>query len=422
MKKNIIIVEYSKSVDKLISFVLEERGYQVLHASSFEELLNIENEILETSIGFCEAIMAYEEENKSLDYLLDKGVPTIALIDDMDYENFKFKDGVVDLIIKGDIYSIVEKITNSIIRLEHNSQIKILLVDDSESFRSLVKANLENSLFQVLEANDGDVGLEVIKENEDIHLVITDFYMPNMIGTDLIKNIREFATKENLPIIGISSDDKTTSQFLQAGANDYINKNFTNEEFLSRVYNGLELVEKFHEIEKGKILLEQYKKSVDESNIVSKTDLKGKITYVNDRFCQISGYTREELIGQSHNIVRHPDISNAVYKELWEAIKDKRTWRGIIKNRAKDGGTYYVDSFIMPILDNKGNVKEYMSVRHDISKVVEQEQQIRKNFSDPMTGMANRQKLFKDLEDFENNKSFLLSFIDIDDFSNINDF
>lgn len=115
-------------------------------------------------------------------------------------------------------------------------------------------------------------------------------------------------------------------------------------------------------------LLQQYKNAIDTSLIVSKTNLKGIITYVNDKFCQISGYTKEELIGKNHNIVRHPDLLDAVYTDLWHTIKAKKIWRGFFPNKAKNGETYYVNATIFPILNSQNEVIEYMAIREDVTK------------------------------------------------------
>ena len=79
----------------------------------------------------------------------------------------------------------------------------------------------------------------------------------------------------------------------------------------------------------------QYQNAIDASNIVSKTDIYGYITFVNDEFCNISKYSRDELIGQNHNIVRHPDVSPEVFKRLWKTILAKKVYKGIIKNFKK---------------------------------------------------------------------------------------
>ncbi|OQR40791.1 hypothetical protein AS859_09565 [Aliarcobacter cryaerophilus] len=106
------------------------------------------------------------------------------------------------------------------------------------------------------------------------------------------------------------------------------------------------------------------------SSIVSKADFKGNITYVNEAFCKISGYKEEELIGKPHNIVRHPDMDSSVFKEMWHTIKDlKQPWSGIVKNRKKDGNFYWVQTIINPILDENGNILEFIGIRTDITEI-----------------------------------------------------
>ncbi len=105
--------------------------------------------------------------------------------------------------------------------------------------------------------------------------------------------------------------------------------------------------------------------------IITKTDPLGRITYANDYFCEISEYTREELIGKPHNIIRHPDMPKSVFKELWQTIKEKKeSWTGFIKNRKKNGGYYWVVATVFPVLNEKGEVIEYISLRKDITEVV----------------------------------------------------
>lgn len=117
-------------------------------------------------------------------------------------------------------------------------------------------------------------------------------------------------------------------------------------------------------------LLEQYQKALDETAIVSKTDINGIITFVNDKFCKISGYSKEELIGKPHNIVRHPDTPKSLFKKLWKTILSKRIFKGIIKNRKKDGSYYYVDSTIIPIMDSNDDIVEFIAVRYDITELI----------------------------------------------------
>ena len=110
-----------------------------------------------------------------------------------------------------------------------------------------------------------------------------------------------------------------------------------------------------------------YKKVLNESSIVAITDKFGLITFANDNFCKISKYTREELIGQDHKMVNSGYHSKEFMKDIWTTIEAKNIWRGEIKNKAKDGSIYWVDTTIVPFLDDYGNIYQYVSVRNDIT-------------------------------------------------------
>ncbi|OHE00789.1 MAG: PAS domain-containing sensor histidine kinase [Sulfurimonas sp. RIFCSPLOWO2_12_36_12] len=117
-------------------------------------------------------------------------------------------------------------------------------------------------------------------------------------------------------------------------------------------------------------MLRQYKDAIEKSNIISKTDIDGVITFVNDEFCNISGYSKNELIGQNHNIVRHPDVPKEKFNLLWETLKNKKIYKDTVKNLAKDGSTFYVNTTIIPILDENSNIAEYIAIRYDVTKEV----------------------------------------------------
>ena len=96
--------------------------------------------------------------------------------------------------------------------------------------------------------------------------------------------------------------------------------------------------------------------------IVSETDEKGIILYANEDFCKMAGYTKDELIGQPHNMVRHPDMPKVAFKGLWDDIQAGKTWNGIVKNRTKSGGYYWVNATAYPSIDSHGK-KRYISIR-----------------------------------------------------------
>ena len=162
-----------------------------------------------------------------------------------------------------------------------------------------------------------------------------------------------------------------------------------------------------------------YKKAIDESSIVSKTDKKGFITFVNSKFCETSGYEKDELIGKDHRIIRHPSMSKEFFAQMWETILDKKIFKGVIANKRKDGSIYYVDTTIIPILDENKDIVEFISIRHNITKIYEQNKLIEEQFIDELTLLPNRQKLLRDLKD---NKITKIAIININSFRDINNF
>jgi methyl-accepting chemotaxis protein len=125
--------------------------------------------------------------------------------------------------------------------------------------------------------------------------------------------------------------------------------------------------------------LEARMEQINVSCIVSEADLKGNVIYVNDKLCEVSQYTREECIGQPHSMFRHPDTPKAVFKELWATIGKGKTFRGVIKNRRKDGTPYWVDAVIAPVLGPNGKPIKYIGLRYDITDQIVREEELRKS-------------------------------------------
>jgi len=167
------------------------------------------------------------------------------------------------------------------------------------------------------------------------------------------------------------------------------------------------------------ILLERYKYAVDESAIVSKTDPEGKITYINDEFYRASGYNEDEVVGQTHGLIRHPDMHEQVFTDLWETLHEKKVWKGAIKNKNKSGKPYYLKETIVPIYDESGDTIEYIGIGHDITQIVEQQEQIARQTTDLTTGLPNRIKLE---EDIKNSNSPKFALVSLDNFNMIKDY
>ena len=253
----------------------------------------------------------------------------------------------------------------------------ILIIDDNPKNIQLAANILKStSLYNIFFATSGEKGIEQL-ETKKYSLILLDINMPGIDGYQTASIIKQNNLTKKIPIIFLSANANKESirKGFEYGGADYITKPFDEEELLHRVKTHVDLFKAKEslqgEVDDTKLLLEQYKQAVDIGSLVSKTDTKGIITYANDRFCEISKYSRKELIGKPHNIIRSPDVSRAVFENMWKTIQNKEIWTGLVKNRAKDGTAYFVEATIMPIIDSSGEIFEYIAMRTDVTKEIE---------------------------------------------------
>jgi len=247
------------------------------------------------------------------------------------------------------------------------NDIKILYTEDDKSVVEFVKVLFKkHNISDVIFASNGLEALKVYEANK-FDLVITDIIMPQMDGFTLIEKIKEINSDQLFMMItGLENRDDLI-RAIELRVNYFIEKPIHPSKFTKVIDACFKDINQKKEAELSNLLLSQYKHAIDESTIVSKSDCKGKIIYANDAFYKISQYTKEECIGKNHNIVRHPDMDPEVFKDMWKTIKSKKEWRGVLKNRAKDGSEYIVNALMIPLLDTNNEIIEYLGIRHDIT-------------------------------------------------------
>lgn len=249
--EKILIVEDNKALAKMLSLHLSKlTGREVLTAHTMAEGVKKANEY-KILAALLDLNLPDAPDGEIVDEFTALSIPSIVLTANMDEKTKKIilQKPIIDYVYKEKIKDI-DYIAAKIERLAKNRAQKVLIVDDSIVDRSEIKAHLARELFEVFAVANGEEALRFYADNPDISLVITDMHMPRINGIELTTELRKIANKNALSIIGISGDEQTAASFLKFGANDFIKKPFSKEEFACRVNNAIEALENIKQINK----------------------------------------------------------------------------------------------------------------------------------------------------------------------------
>jgi len=282
---------------------------------------------------------------------------------------------------------------------------KILYVEDDKSIIEFVKMIFKkNKITNVTYALNGAKGVELYSENK-YDLVITDMHMPIMDGFGVIENIRKINPKQVFMMITAADNKDDLIRAIQLRINYFIEKPIKPKKFTEILLECMDFIKQTQELKLSNTLLNQYKEAIDASTILSKSDKKGRITYVNKQFCKLSQYSESELLGKPHSMLRDPNMSAATFKDLWRTIQSKKQWRGTIRNRAKDGSMYIVDALIIPIMDENDEIIEYIGIRHDITENEQYKDLLKNELDITSKGLDEKMHLISEYERVINESS-----------------
>jgi PAS domain S-box-containing protein len=286
--------------------------------------------------------------------------------------------------------------------MHYSKGLKLLYVEDNVDAREMTTMILEDFFDSIVVAVNGEDGYEKFKEHE-IDLILTDINMPKMNGLTMSEKIKEIDQEVPIIVLSTHNEDNFFLESIKIGIDGYLLKPIDIDQLSSVIFRVIQKYKYALEAKENLHLLQEYQEATNHSSIVSKTDTKGIITYANDAFCKITGYTKEELIGKNHNIIRHPENQKSVFEDMWNTIKNKKMiWKGVVRNRAKSGKSYYVDSLVMPIVDLEGNILEYISLRNDITNIMNPLKQLKDELKNSLNPLLILMKLenFTEIEEF----------------------
>lgn len=250
---------------------------------------------------------------------------------------------------------------------------RVLLIDDDEILLEYYSTVLRDAGMDVDTLSNPMEGLKALTEFKP-DITVMDVYMPACSGPELAQVIRQDDAWAMMPIMFLSTESDLNRQLaaMNLGGDDFLVKPVEAGHLVAAVFARAKRARWTNRLNKDlqhTLRENQYQIiTMDQHDIVSTTDIKGKILSVNDRFCTVSGYSREELLGQNHRMLKSGIHNPSLYEELWSTISTGKIWRGTICNRKKNGDEYWVESTIVPFLDDKGIPYKYVSARTDITE------------------------------------------------------
>ena len=260
--------------------------------------------------------------------------------------------------------------------LQLTSSLSLLYVEDNSDARESTLQVLGEFFHTIFVAHDGEDGLEKFHK-EKIDLIITDINMPRLDGISMIAEIRKVNTEIPILLLSAYSEVEFFIKSIKLGVDGYLFKPLKLAQFVESLEKIVEKVLLQEQLRENLNFLKQYQEITDEGAIVSKVNLAGVITHANEKLCEVSGYSREELLGMNQNLLYHRDNDSMAFNDIWKFVyEEKKSYKSVVRNITKSGKTYYVEMVVRPIVDSEGEIVEFIIICHDITTIMSPRKQL----------------------------------------------
>jgi len=251
----------------------------------------------------------------------------------------------------------------------NQSLFTILYIEDDKLSKEITSKVLQNFCSKLILAEDGLDGFIKFQLNS-IDLIITDLAMPKMNGTEFIKMIRDINQEVPIVILSAYINNELLQESINYGVQGYIQKPIS-AKIIAKHINSIK------EKENKKNLITESRDIANASAIITKINKNGIITYVNETYCNISGFAKEELIGQKHSLIKSQEESPCFFKSVWNKIANKKEiWSGVLKHTTKAGELYYLKTTIQPIVNSNQEIEHFITLSIPVTDIVHQEKQL----------------------------------------------
>lgn len=385
----IVVVNDDKEQARWLRSMLEQAGYQV---DVFHELAAFDaaNLISEPPAAVIMDMMFSEGDDagagviaKLREQCLNSfPVIFISVRQDMAAKLAAYRTGATCYLTKPVNVNALLRLISDSAALTPKEPFCVLLVDDDLDQLAAHGLILRQVGMTVLEADD-PLRVPELLEDFSAEVLVLDMVMPECSGPELAAILRDDERYAQTPIVYLSTEASVSRQLLalNRGGDHFLTKPVDPRHLVAAVAlharRFRQAREQADSLRATFYERERHQQALDAHAIVSAADAAGTIIYVNDRFCEISGYSRTELVEQNHRIVKSNEHSPEFYLDMWRTIACGNIWRGEVCNRCKDGSLYWVETSIVPFLDNSGRPYQYISIRTDITHINEAELRLR---------------------------------------------